>query len=119
MYVSCDESGRVMVAVEDVRCTDESYIEVEMPEGVDISVLTDYRVVDGSLMHDPKGPTLEDRAIEALRGLHDTDYVAMKLAESMASGESCEELLVKYSSVLEKRREWRKVVNEWRGEVDA
>lgn len=119
MYVSCDESGRVMVAVEDVRCTDESYIEIEVPEGVDISELTDYRVVDGSLTHDPKSPTLEDKAIEALRRLHDTDYVAMKLAERLAMGESCDDLLLKYSEVLEQRREWRNAVDEWRGEVDA
>lgn len=119
MYVACDENGRVMVAVEDERCTDDTYVEVEVPEGVGIHELTDYRLEDGALVHDPKGQTLEEAAAEALANLQRTDYVALKLAERVASGEPADDLLIQYREVLDQRREWRETVGRWRGEVEA
>lgn len=63
MYVMCDETGRIGA------CTDvEEYaggmVEFDLPDGLDLETINEYRIVDGELVHDPLPPTEEELEAE-------------------------------------------------------
>lgn len=62
-YVQTDETGRILVTVEDEAYTDETYSEFEFPEDFDFSRQSDYRIVDGVLVHEVAPPTEEELAL--------------------------------------------------------
>lgn len=118
MFVQLDDTGRILAAVEDKAYTDESYIEFDFPDDFDVLTIDEYVISDGELIHSPREKTLAEQAAEALQNLQATDYVAAKLAECIATGEDTAPLVVKYDDVLEKRKEWRSIVDRWKsGEV--
>lgn len=78
-------------------------------------------------------PTSEER-LDAIRGeinackslLRDTDYSLYKLVENIADCETFEEVkaafadyLASYGATVEKRREWRRRINEAEAEAEA
>lgn len=56
-YVSVDDTGRIQVTVENEEYTDDSYFVFDFPENFDFATQSDYRIVDGELVNDPKPPT--------------------------------------------------------------
>lgn len=63
MFASLDENGRVCATSDEQW--DDSAVEVEFPEGFDFAAQSDWRVVDGELLHDPPEPTEEQQAARA------------------------------------------------------
>ncbi len=53
---------------------------------------------------------------EAMTYLRDTDYVALKIAEALATGKDVSQLVLDYSPVLAKREEYRKSIDSLREE---
>ncbi len=62
-YVQTDETGRILVTVEDEAYTDETYSEFDFPDDFDFSSQSDYRIVDGALVHEVAPPTEEGLAL--------------------------------------------------------
>ena len=64
MYVQTDEAGRILATTgrEEYAC--DAYFELDFPEGFDFSRQGEWRVVDGTLVHDPPRPTEEELAAE-------------------------------------------------------
>lgn len=63
MYVSVDENGRIG-ATTDVAEYAEGMEEFDFPEDFDFSTQSEYRIVDGELVHDPIPPSEEELAAE-------------------------------------------------------
>lgn len=61
-YVATDDTGRINVTVENEEYTDDSYVEFDFPEGFDFERQSEYRIVDGELVHDPPQPADEELA---------------------------------------------------------
>lgn len=61
-YVQTDETGRILVTVEDAAYTDETYSEFDFPEDFDFGEQSDYRIVDGALVHEVAPPSEEEIA---------------------------------------------------------
>lgn len=80
MYIVTDESGRVKIASQDTRLAGS--IAMDAPEGFDPMAddIGEWRVQDGTLVHDPqetaKEPTEEERisALEAQLAAYEAAY---------------------------------------------
>lgn len=53
---------------------------------------------------------------EAMTYLRETDYVALKIAEALATGKDVSKLVSDYSLILAKREEYRKSIDSLREE---
>ena len=110
MYVTTDETGRITCTSE---CGDPGEdATFDFPEGFDFEAQTDYRIVDGELVHDPRQETAAE-AIARLRAeLASTDYVPVKMAEYMVSGEELpEEEAARYADIIKSRKEIREEIS--------
>lgn len=62
MYVQTDETGRILATTEFEEYASDDMTEFDFPEGFDFNAQSEYRVVDGELVHDPPEPTEEETA---------------------------------------------------------
>lgn len=53
MYVQTDDDGRIFAATANAEYADETYAQFDFPEDFDFDTLSDYRIQDGELVHDP------------------------------------------------------------------
>lgn len=115
MYVSTGDDGRIFVTTDNEAYTDESYFEFDFPEDFDYSLQNEYRIVDGELVHEPIGPSpsTQEQISELKQKLLDTDYMVIKVYESMVTGEVLpDEDAERYAEVIEQRKAWRIQINE-------
>lgn len=63
MYASVGEDGRICATTESEKWA-FGMVELDFPEGFDFSRQGEWRVVDGTLVHDPLPPTEEELAAE-------------------------------------------------------
>ena len=112
MYVSIDETGRIG-ATTDRADYSEGMARFDFPDDFDFSKQGEYRLVDGDLIQDPL-PEASDAKIEALKSrLYETDYVVIKVYESMVTGDALpEEEAARYAEIISQRQEWRAQINE-------
>lgn len=109
--VILDEEHRIC-AISDGYDLGEGQVSFDFPDGFDYSQSRDYKIIDGELVRCESVESMRNRRIQALESLRETDYVALKLAESIASGASCDDLMVKYADILSMRVEWRREVDD-------
>lgn len=124
-YVRLDDDGRLVVASEDKGCADllddegsvvEEAVAVEMPDDAPVETWHEYRMADGALTHDPPGETPQEEAARLRGELAATDYVPIKLAEMMLTGEELsEEESERYAGIILRRREIRMRIDEIEG----
>lgn len=71
-----------------------------------------YKVVDGQLV---RTPTARYEIFMAKKNLEETDWVASKMMDASIIGtdEECSELQEKYKEVLENRKKWRELINQY------
>lgn len=125
MWVRLDEDGRVCVTSDVKEYADllgesgevlAESVEVDLPEGFDPGRQGDYRLVGGELVEDPAPESPEDEAARLMAELAGTDYVPVKLAEMMISGEELPEGDAdRYAGIILRRREIRARINELEG----
>lgn len=115
MFASLDETGRIC-ATTDVEEYADGMSEFDFPEGFDFNSQSDYRIVDGELVHDPL-PEPKEATIAALKAsLAATDYVVVKMAEATTCGYSLpDEEAERYAAIIEQRRAWRDEINSLEG----
>lgn len=111
VWILTDETGRI-VASTDVEEFAGGMEPFELPDDFDFSKQDDYRVVDGELASDPR-PVSSAQQIEELKSkLASTDYVVVKVSESMAIGQQLsEEDADRYADIIIQRRQWREQIN--------
>lgn len=115
MFAAVDETGRI-TCTSDAGSVEDGDVEVEFPEGFDFAAQGEYRLVDGALVHDPLPEAPEDESARLKRELRDTDYVPIKLAEMMVSGEELSDAdAARYADIILRRREIRVRINELEG----
>ena len=115
MFVTTDETGRIC-CTGDVGSVEHGDVEFDFPEGFDFAAQSEYRIVDGGLVHDPMPESPEDEAARLKRELASTDYVPVKLAEMMITGEELPEGDAdRYAGIILRRREIRARINEIEG----
>lgn len=115
MYVSTSDDGRIFVTTDNEAYTDETYFEFDFPEDFDYSLQNEYRIVDRELVHEPIGPSpsTQEQIVELKQKLLDTDYMVIKVYESMVTGEALpDEDAERYAEVIEQRKAWRIQINE-------
>lgn len=111
MWIQTDETGRILAST-DVEEFAIGMTEFEFPEGFDFNTQDEYRIVDGELVHDPKAPSAEQQIEELKRKLADTDYVVVKVSESMAIGQQLsDEEADRYADIIIQRQQWREQIN--------
>lgn len=119
MYVLTDSEDRISCVVEEEAYTDANYVEYDLPEDFDYDHMTDYKLVDGVLRHDPSPQSIEEEKAEIRANLAATDYVAIKVLEAQAT---CEELpredQERYAEILKQRKAWRARINELENPVE-
>lgn len=118
-FVSTDETGRIYVTTFE-EYADETYFEFDFPEDFQWIYQSDYRIVDGELIHDPL-PEPPQIQIQTLKGkLDQTDYAVIKVYEAMVTGESLpEEEAERYADLIVQRREWRLKINELEASLEG
>lgn len=116
MYYQADETGRIMATTEREEYAGDDYGQFDFPDGFDFSTQSEYRIVDGELVHDPLPVPKEQRIAELKGMLAATDYVVIKMAEATACGYSMlSDELERYSPIIEQRRAWREEINSLEG----
>lgn len=112
MYVMTDDDGRIC-ATTDVEEYADGMGTFDFPDGFDFDSQSEYRIVDGELVHDPLPEPSEETVFKLKEQLRETDYVVIKMAEAQVTGaELPQEDSERYSSIIEQRAEWRKKINE-------
>lgn len=59
VYAYTDDTGRVLATTGHKEYAGDDYVEFDFPDGFDFSSQSEYRIVDGELVHDPPEPTEE------------------------------------------------------------
>lgn len=116
MYAMTDETGRIG-AVTEFEEYAEGMQNFDFSENFDFDKINEYRIENGELIHDPLPEPKENQIAELKRKLAETDYVVIKLAESLETGVSLlsnEEN--RYMDIIAQRREWRAKINDLEGE---
>lgn len=113
--VLLDDQHRICAISEDYDLG-EGQFSFELPEDFDFTRITDYKIINGEIVEEESEETKRKKMAEALYNLQKTDYVALKLAETLARGEDCSDLMVKYDDVLKKRAEWRAIADDVSGD---
>lgn len=112
MYVMTDETGRIGACTEFEEYA-EGMTEFDLPDDLDLGTINEYRIVDGSLVHDPLPESTEETVFKLKEQLRETDYVVIKMAEAQVTGaELPAEDAKRYSDIITQRSEWRKRINE-------
>ena len=112
-FIGTDETGRILVSTDDEQYADENMFEFDLPDDFDFGKQDDYRVVDGELVHDPRPTPADVQVAELKQKLASTDYVAIKVYETMVTGESLpEEDATRYADIISQRQQWRQQINE-------
>lgn len=111
MYVMCDEAGRIG-ACTDVEEYAEGMVEFDLPGGLDLTTINEYRIVDGELVHDPPEPTEEELAAEGEKErARQLNAAVPMLLSAVAESMDDDEL----ASVALALPEWRPGVKRKRG----
>ena len=111
-FIGTDETGRILSST-DVEEYADGMSEFDLPDDFDFSKQDDYRVVDGELVHDPRPIPTDQKIADLKQKLASTDYVAIKVYETMVTGESLpEEDVTRYADIISQRQQWRQQINE-------
>lgn len=112
-FIGTDETGRILVSTDDEQYADENMFEFDLPDDFDFAKQDDYRVVDGELVHDPRPIPTDQQVADLKQKLASTDYVAIKVYETMVTGENLpEEDATRYADIISQRQQWRQQINE-------
>lgn len=110
-YAQLDEDGRILCTTTE-EYADDDMVEVELPEDFDTDAQSEYRIVDGELVHEPLPEPAEVTIARLKANLAETDYVVIKMAEAATSGYSLlSEDTERYAAIIEQRRAWRDEIN--------
>lgn len=110
--VILDDSYRICAISKDFDLR-EDQIKFDFPDDFEVSEAREYKIIDSKLIREDSMESRSLQAADAMDNLQKTDYVALKLSERLASGKSCDDLMVKYADILKRREEWRAVVDEY------
>lgn len=112
MFVNTDDDGRICVTTEVEEYAGPGYFEFEFPAGFEFANQNEYRIVDGELIHDPVGPTPEERITELKGKLSATDYAPIKMIEALITEKHLpQEDTDRYVKLIASRKEWRDEIN--------
>lgn len=84
MYVATDEDGRIG-ATTDVQEYAEGMAEFDFPDDFDFLTQSDWRIVDGELVHDPPQPTPEEIAQQQAAEVREQSLAAVPMLARMAA----------------------------------
>lgn len=79
MYISTNETGRILVATDYEQYASDDMFEFSFPDDFDFSIQNEYRIVDGELVHDPERPTDETLQNEKLAKVADQIQLAVPM----------------------------------------
>ena len=94
---------------------------LELPDDFDMQSVRDYVLSGGALKHDPfvSVPSAAEQISALKQKLVETDYIAAKAVDAMATADSLPGLLIvlktirtEYADVLAQRAAWRKEIND-------
>ena len=60
MFISTDETGRINCITEKREYASPDAVEMQLPDGFDMTRISDYVIRDGEIIHSPKPPTAEE-----------------------------------------------------------
>lgn len=114
-----DEGGRLESVT--LYPLDMGKPSLELPNDFDLKSVRDYVLSGGALKHDPfiVVPSAAEQIAALKQKLVETDYIAAKAVDAMATADSLTSLLTalksihtEYATVFAQRAEWRKEINE-------
>lgn len=105
MHVATDADGRINYTSEDYSAG-ESGFEFDFPENFDFGTQSDYRIVDGELIHDPKGPTVAQRAATLRASISNADTTITETYAGIMSGSVTEEQAQACAQAMDNRAAW-------------
>lgn len=109
MYVMTDDEGRIC-ATTDVDEYADGMETFDFPDGFDFDSQSEWRIVNGELLHDPIPQSDESRIAELRANLASTDYVPIKAMDAALLSGSFE-ISEDVREKLEQRKAWRKEIN--------
>ena len=117
-----DELGRLQNVT--VYPLDATKPTLDLPDDFDLNRIRDYVLSGGALKHDPfiVVPSAAEQIAALKQKLVETDYIAAKAVDAMASADSLTALLAalksirtEYADVFSQRAAWRKEINDLEG----
>lgn len=120
MYVKTDDTGRITATTQFEEYS-EGMSEFDFPEDFDFDSQSEWRIVNGELLHDPLPQSDESRIAELRANLASTDYVPIKAMDAALLRGSFE-ISDDVREKLEQRKAWREEINAIEpssGEVDV
>lgn len=112
MFVGVDDTGRICATTEYEEYA-EGMNEFTFPDDFDFSTQSDYRIVDGELIHDPMLPSKEEQLSELRYQIHATDSDVLEFYEySMKGMDIPSSEVSRYAQALKTRAQARKKIAE-------
>lgn len=95
MYAHVNDDFYIDVTVEDEQYADDSYVEFDFPENFDFTKQSEYKIVDGELIHDPLPPSEEELEYERQQKLNEQIQLAVPMTVQLRSADIPDEQAVK------------------------